>query len=112
LECSGQACLNGDCGSQNLIFVDGYLDPGGPLQDSYVEGNIDTISGAGRVSTNCCPDEFFNRVYPIVARFSADNPEQYDAGTYLLFQSNINGVYTLWLQDGGAGQIGVQLQVI
>lgn len=112
LECSGQDCLNADCGNQNQVFVDGYLDPGGPGQDSYVSGDIDTIAGAGRVSTNCCPDEFFNRVYPIVARFFGDNPEQYDAGTYLLFQSNANGVYTLWLQDGGAGQIGVKLQVI
>ena len=112
LECAGEAALNVDCGNQNLIFVDGYLDPGLFFQDSYVSGNIDTIAGAGRVSTNCCPDELLNRVYPMVAYFFGDSPEQYDAGTYLLFQSNGNGVYTLWLQDGGAGQIGVKLQVI
>ena len=112
LECAGEAALNVDCGNQNQVFVDGYLDPGGFPGDSYVSGDIDTIAGAGRVSTNCCPDELLNRVYPMVAYFFGDSPEQYDAGTYLLFQSNNNGVYTLWLEDGGAGQIGVKLQVI
>ena len=125
LECTGEDCFDsevrfttiagevfpGSCAKQNQLFPDDF--DAADIQHTYISGDIDPLAGAGRLSSNCCPDELLNRTYPMAVYFFGLNPSQYDSGTHLLFQSNVGfGDYQLWLTDGGAGQIGVKLQVI